>query len=619
MNKYSILNRLILEMSASADPVAGNGRGGFSAGGMGGGLTQLVAVKLFANGGWKELGRAGVGRRSDDVKLEKDGMTMIIECKSMTGTFSRKALDKEGRKTTSIDRAREIVATDLLGKDDAMFFTDSHVSKGAFLIFTNNEKKKKAIIDTGVPCYYSTREKFAEKVITKNHTKNKSTTRKKPTADFGILQNLVPKAKMKPLPPYIPSVNSLNAQIVSENLKGETQTKSRNALADFLGINAKEIWDMQTSFDGNGWSQFPAVFVKAKKRRYPWMCTMSTLSTTPKEGWRELRLGDSSFWWNPADNQWHSDDEKRERNAIRAVAWCVYIKQQWATWKAWEGYKPGGVGAPPVLERPGKEMELSRLGSDVDFDPNEKDDPNLDDSPPIDRLKKEIEKLTTKPFKYTQLQKLLQKYKVPGRGKDENRSKNKMLALLRIKHLEGHVGATAALKELIKLNGVKETAEAIEKAKPGSIKLKSPKKYKTLLKLIKSLRTKPSWKKPRGSSGTRWEQIDDLASREGFRGKPEWLGLKDKSIRQFYKLGNKANGGLGGSLDLKDLEQAFEGKYSLSNHLFESQDVYQDAEANMDEERLVNDLLNAISDGSVELSIEFIEALVDNIEEQTEE
>lgn len=616
MNKYSILDRLIFEMSQRATTVRDGTGVHMATGGFGGGLAQLACSQIFVNFGFTEVARAAISDHKEDVVVEKDGLRLVIECKAAGGTFQREEIHASGGTRKTRDQAISYIVDSVINEDDAMFFTDGRVTKGAFLLFTTDPEKIQAFEATGIPCYRATRRQFAEKVITSNFDTNSVATRKKPPADFVILKNTIGSRassikNLKDLPAYL-NINDLNAQIVQEAISGEAQSHSREMLAKFLGVSGNDILRMQLSFDRDGWSQFPAIYVATKGRRYPYIRTMSEFSSSAVDGWNELTLGTEKFWWNPNDGRWHQTASKRQRNATQALAWCLYIRDQFETWKSWEGYTFMGEDAPPLGDpsESGREEALAETETDSGKDPTELVD-SAAPSSEILRIQGVIKSDVdlTKFVTHAKLIAILRKYDIIGRSKAT--SKRKMVALLTSQFNRGKENAKDALVELIKLIPAEEIKDLVIDSNKEDIKAKNDEEYQTFLNDLKKLRKSSKYK----ASRKKWLEIEDLADQGGFKPTNKWNSLKgrggDINLRNFYKLGNKANGGLGGELDLVDLKLAFEGKYSLEKRLFESGNEHE-----VSAEKLKMDLLNAVENEDILVSAAFISNLFDKVEEE---
>lgn len=620
MNKYSILDRLIFEMSQRATTVKAGTRVDISTGFAGGALAQVVCSRIFAKAGFTEEARAAISDHEDDVIVEKDGLRLVIECKAAGGTFQKVGIhqDDDGNRRTR-DEAISFIEENVINLDDAMFFTDGPVTKGAFLIFTTEAEKIQAFEDTGIPCYRATRREFAENVITHKFDRNSVATRKKPRADFNILANTIDSkgdaiTNLRDIPADI-GVNSLNAQMVQEAISGEAQSHSREMLAKFLGVNPEDIERMQLSFDRDGWSQFPAVYIGTKGRRYPYIRTMSEFSSSAKDGWNELTLGSDTFWWDPNDTRWHGTRGKRARNAAMALAWCLYIREHFETWKSWEGYTYLGEDAPPIGDpsESGKEESLSRIDTDAGKDPTELadvSDPNRDIERIQNMIKSDID--LTEFITHAGLLRILRDHAIAGRAKAT--SKRKMVALLTVQFNEGKENAKAALIELIRLIPSEKIKDLVIDSSKEDIKPKSGKLYTNFMANVIKLRKSTDWKKTGRYATPKWRQLEKLAKDNGLSPTDKWNSLKKGGtidMRDFYKLGNKANGGSGSQLDTVDLKLAFEGKYSLKSQLLESID-----DQEMSAEQLKADLLDAVENKDIAISNQFIEKLFSKVEEE---
>ena len=266
IEKYSVYNLLFEDKGAKTIDKESKHR--LSTGGFGGGYAQAVCASLFESEGWTVESVAGTSSHAEDVVVSKGSITLTIECKAKGGTFQDTAFANAG---SDAKYQNEVEAK--IQDDDLMFFTDGTGDKGFFLIFSDsknsNKKAAENVIDSlGINRGTTTKEEYASKVTA---MAKGITDKSKPRADFSIVKKIDKNFNLSPIKLTNTSKGRIYEILYEQNCKGKAQTKYRENLAEFTKFSADDILKVQLAVDQDGWSQFPAVHVKTKNVRFPYL------------------------------------------------------------------------------------------------------------------------------------------------------------------------------------------------------------------------------------------------------------------------------------------------------------------------------------------------------------
>jgi len=340
IKKYNIYNLLFEDKKSKT--VADESKHRLATGGFGGGYAQAVCAALFESIKWSIESIAGTSSHKEDVVISRGKNKLKIECKAQGGTFQ----DTEFVTTTNFKAA----VKKKIEKDDLMFFTDGKGEKGFFLIFIDDRDQAQiaetSIKKLGINYGITTRDIYAKKVTEVSiNLKDKS----KPKADFiSVVKKIDKGFTLSPINLEGISKGKIYEGLYNQNCNGEAQTSYRENLAKFLGKKPNDILNLQLSVDKDGWSQFPAVYVKSKDVRYPYLTPIGVIKSKEEKGW--LKIGSSGYFYDPSDKTWHQNENKREKNAIRGLAWALVVKNNFNKWSSWTGYTGKDIASEGVSE-----------------------------------------------------------------------------------------------------------------------------------------------------------------------------------------------------------------------------------------------------------------------------
>lgn len=559
----------------------------YSLSGAGGLLAQTLGIKMIYSlndAGLTDLARGDVamathGQQSEDLAFElKDGTKVSIEVKAPGGQFS----SVDGEWTTARVKAK-------LEEDDGIIFTNGNSTKAGFLYFKDKMEDIAKHWETfGIATYKKDAGKVA-KAITDARSSSKSGNNYKITVAGGtssatgggkIAKGITPTAFTEIEVDGMSFTGAqLNAEVVYQYVTTqETQQTARANLAGGIGKSEAAILELQTSFNNEGHSALPCVWVKSKGYVYPYLPPMAPIAqneddakSANSEDMEDVIELDGYYTdvGNPIYRQGGGTDKFRER-ALRALAWAKHISDNWSSY--------GGDDFKDFEEYTGTTLEDGAEGTKEEAEETAEDQDamsEVDDASDAE-LAGHVEGAWAKAdlnldgLTNAKLMDMLKAAKVKGRSKAYgNKAKMKKALIAWVRQSEENYKKAIALgwKVLTK-------DEKIEAIATGDISLSAAKK-----RGVKKLR------------GDLWGQISDLGGKTTLSAaewkkvqaaasslRLKWKGKDQKGKKKTASADNWMNYDGNNKVNKRDTwmyvidENAKRNKYSLKKYLFEGED-----------------------------------------------
>ena len=559
----------------------------YSLSGAGGLLAQVLGIKMIYSlndAGITDLKKGDVamathGQQSEDLAFKlKDGSEVSIEVKAPGGQFS----SVDGEWTKARVQAK-------LEEDDGIIFTNGNSTKAGFLYFDDKMKDIAEHWETfGIATYKKSASKVA-KAITDARSSSKSGNNYKITVAGGtasatgggkIAKGIVPTTFTEIEVDGMSFTGAqLNAEVVYQYVSTqEPQQIARTNLAGAIGKSEAQILALQTSFNNEGHSALPCVWVKSKGYVYPYLPPMAPIAdneddakSANSEDMEDVIEFEGLYTdvGNPIYRSGGSADKFRER-ALRALAWAKHIKDNWSSY--------GGTGFKDFEAYTGSTLEDDAEGTKEEAEETANDQDALseiDDATDGGLAGHEpgawagadlnLDGLTN-----AKLMKMLKDAKVKGRSKSYgNKSKMKKALVAWVRQSEENYKKAIALgwKVLTK-------DEKIEAIATGDITLSDAKK-RGVKKLRGDLWSQISELGGKTTlSAAEWKKVQDAAASL----KLKWKGKNSKGQAKDPSADNWMNYDSNDKVNKRDTwmyvidENAKRNKYSLKKYLFEGED-----------------------------------------------